>query len=83
MQLIIIELFDLVFYHFHYSNYFHCFNPNFAGGRLFLTLIPPPLIFFSLHCLVLSYKVDGSAQKLGVCLFPDPVIHFGEPWRPF
>ena len=47
MQLIIIELCDLVFYHFHYSNYFHCFNPNFAGGRLFPTLIPPPDFFLT------------------------------------
>ena len=28
-------------------------------------------------------KVCRSAQNLGVGIFPDPVSHFGAPWRPF
>ena len=27
--------------------------------------------------------IDGSAQNPGVNPFPDPVSHFGAPWRPF
>ena len=53
-----------------------------------------PFLFFLFSIVFFSHRgspritklieqVDGSAQTLGINIFPDPVDHFGAPWQPF
>ena len=50
------------------------------------------LSFFSCFSLSQSFLIEGvlilqkllrTPKNLGINTFPDPVSHFGAPWRPF